>query len=184
VIVENDANCAALAEAGFGAGRGARTVVYLTVSTGIGAGVVHDGHLLLGRHDPEPGHQVLWPEWLGGPACHCGGAGCLEALASGRAIERRFGVAAERLDDQHAWDEVGRWLGLGVVNLALHHDPDVIALGGGVCHSAYRFWPSLSATIDTHLRILQRPLVTQSALGDDQNLVGALANLKESPRPA
>lgn len=177
VEVENDANCAALAEAAFGAGRGLRTVVYLTVSTGIGAGVVQDGRLLLGRHDPEPGHQVLWPAWLGGPPCHCGGAGCLEALASGLAIERRFGVRPEALDDQEAWDDIGRWLGLGVTNLAVHHDPDAIVLGGGVCESADRFWPALEATVETALRLIPRPLIRRAELGADRNLIGALTLL-------
>ena len=80
VVVENDANCAALAEARLGAGAGHSTVVYWTVSTGIGCGVVRDGRIVVGRHDTEGGHMVLWPAWLGGPPCHCGGAGCLEAL--------------------------------------------------------------------------------------------------------
>ncbi|HYL69910.1 MAG TPA: ROK family protein, partial [Candidatus Dormibacteraeota bacterium] len=113
VVVENDANSAALAEATWGAGAGSRTVLYFTVSTGIGTGVVRDRVLCTGRHDTEGGHQVLWPRWLGGPECHCGGAGCLEALASGLAIERRFGVRAESLDDAAAWEDVGLWLGLG-----------------------------------------------------------------------
>jgi len=112
VVVENDANCAALAEARLGAGAGSRTVAYWTVSTGIGSGIVQDGRLVVGRHDTEGGHMVLWPGWLGGPPCHCGGVGCLEALASGRAIARRYGVAAEHLTEPEAWVEVGRWIGL------------------------------------------------------------------------
>ena len=125
VVVENDANCAALAEARLGAGAGHRTVVYWTVSTGIGCGVVRDGRIVVGRHDTEGGHMVLWPAWLGGPPCHCGGAGCLEALASGRSIARRYGIAAEHLSDPEAWAEIGRWLGLATVNVTAVHDPDV-----------------------------------------------------------
>jgi glucokinase len=179
VVVENDANCAALAEALHGAAAGLRHVVYYTVSTGIGSGVVHDGRLLVGRHDTEGGHQVLWPSWLGGaPRCGCGGYGCLEGLASGSAIERRFGVRAEQLDDQAAWDDVGRWLGLAVVNATALHDPDAVVFGGGVCAAWDRFWPAMAATIDTHLRLQPAPQVLRAALGDDRNLWGALALLR------
>lgn len=173
VVVENDANCAGVAEARSGAAVGRRTVVYYTVSTGIGTGIVRDGLPLLGRHDSEGGHQVLWPPHLGAPSCHCGGAGCLEALASGRAIEARFGRRAEELDAQAAWDEIGTWLGLGVVNAVALHDPDAVVLGGGVCAAWERFWPALTTTVDRSLHLQPRPLVARAELGDDRNLRGA-----------
>jgi predicted NBD/HSP70 family sugar kinase len=181
VVVENDANCAALAEALHGAAAGLQHVVYYTVSTGIGSGVVHGGRLVVGRQDTEGGHQVLWPSWLGdtpAPPCGCGASGCLEGLASGSAIERRFGVRAEHLDDQAAWDDVGRWLGLAVVNATALHDPDAVVLGGGVCNAWHRFWPEMATTIERHLRLQPRPLVTRAALGEDRNLWGALALLQ------
>ena len=174
VAVENDANCAALAEARWGAAAGTRTSVYLTVSTGIGSGVVVDGRLLPGRHDTEGGHMVLWPRWLGGPACHCGGHGCLEALASGSAILRRFGRPPEELEDQEAWDDVGRWLGLAVVTLTSTHDCEAVVLGGGVVASADRFWPALTATVASELRIQPPPRILRAALGVERNLHGAL----------
>jgi glucokinase len=187
VVVENDANCAALAEALHGAASGLAHVVCYTVSAGIGSGVVHDGRLLVGRHDTEGGHQVLWPSWLGNgdaPPCGCGGVGCLEALASGSAIERRFGVRGEHLDDQAAWDDVGRWLGLAVANATALHDPDAVVFGGGVCASWARFWPAMSATIARHLRLQPAPRVLQATLGDDRNLWGALALLRSEGRAA
>ncbi|HEX3607462.1 MAG TPA: ROK family protein [Candidatus Dormibacteraeota bacterium] len=177
VLVENDANCAALAESRAGAAAGSRSCVYFTVSTGIGSGVVVDGRPVAGRHDTEGGHQVLWPRWLGGPPCHCGGHGCLETLASGLAIARRFGSPAEELDDPEAWEDVGRWLGLGVVNAIALHDPEVVVLGGGVCRRWERFWPSLSATVDAALFLQPRPPVLRATLGEDRNLWGALALL-------
>jgi glucokinase len=177
-VVENDANCAGLAEALYGAAAGLPHVVYYTVSTGIGSGVVHHGRLLVGRHDTEGGHQVLWPSWLGdAPPCGCGGYGCLEALASGSAIERRFGVRGEKLQDPAAWEDVGRWLGLAVVNATALHDPDAVVFGGGVCASWNRFWPAMSATIERHLRLQPTPRVLQAALGEDRNMWGALALL-------
>ncbi len=93
--LENDANAAALGEHRFGAGRGHADLVYVTVSTGIGGGIVCGGRLLHGLRDSagEVGHQTLDPD---GPPCGCGNRGCLEALASGTAIARaaRRGVAS------------------------------------------------------------------------------------------
>ncbi|HUZ68373.1 MAG TPA: ROK family protein [Candidatus Saccharimonadales bacterium] len=182
VVVENDANCAAVAEARIGAGAGSRTVAYWTVSTGIGLGVVSDGRLLIGRHDTEGGHMVLWPGWLGGPPCHCGGIGCLEALASGRAIAGRYGVAAEHLTDPDAWSEVGRWIGLAVVNTTAVHDPDVVIFGGGVCASWQKFAPSLFETMERHLRLQPRPEVVRGSLGEERSLLGALLIAEDTLR--
>ncbi|HKR99497.1 MAG TPA: ROK family protein [Candidatus Dormibacteraeota bacterium] len=174
VRVENDANCAALAEAAVGAGKGAETVVYYTVSTGIGSGVVRDGALLAGRQDTEGGHQVVWPEWTGGPPCECGGAGCLEMLASGRAIEHRFGRPPEMLGEQAAWDDVGRWLGLAVTNTTALLDPDVVVFGGGVTRSWARFAPALLDTVRRHIRLQAMPRIELGALPEDiRTLLGA-----------
>ncbi|MGP8161112.1 MAG: ROK family protein [Candidatus Dormibacteria bacterium] len=174
VFAENDANCAALAEARFGAGRGFRTVVYYTVSTGIGAGVVRDGELVIARHDTEAGHQVLWPAHLGGPACHCGGHGCLEALASGNAIRRRFGKAAEDLDDPAAWADIGRWLGLAVVNTVALLDCDLVVFGGGVTSAWERFDRELRRTVGEGLFLQPPPEIRRAELGADRNVWGAM----------
>ncbi|MFN2569199.1 MAG: ROK family protein [Candidatus Dormibacteria bacterium] len=180
VEIENDANCAALAEAHHGAGRGQRTLVYFTVSTGIGTGVVRDGRVVIGRHDTEGGHQVLWPSWLGGPPCDCGGAGCLETLASGRALKRRFGRRAEDIEDQAVWDELGRWLGLAAINATALLDPDCIVYGGGVCARWDSFAASLMATVQAGLHLQPQPRLALATLGEDRNLWGAL----ELIRPA
>src|SRR5437763_7503791 len=93
VLLDNDANAAALGEHRYGAGRGLRHLVYITISTGIGGGVIVRGELVHGVHDGagEVGHMTVLPE---GPACGCGARGCLEALCSGTSIARR---ARERL---------------------------------------------------------------------------------------
>ncbi|MBC7261157.1 MAG: ROK family protein, partial [Chloroflexi bacterium] len=87
VYVNNDANVAALAEQRFGAGHGCADLVYLTISTGIGGGIVCGGQLLLGAHGlaGEPGHTTVEPA---GPRCNCGNVGCLEVMAAGPAIAR------------------------------------------------------------------------------------------------
>lgn len=89
VFVENDANAAALGEYMFGAGQGSQDMVYITVSTGIGGGVVVNGRLLEGANGSagEIGHMII--DWHGSERCSCGNIGCLEALASGTAIARQ-----------------------------------------------------------------------------------------------
>jgi glucokinase len=179
VMLENDANCAALAEAILGAGRGARLLVYYTVSTGIGSGMVRDGELVITRDDTEGGHQVLWPERIGGPPCHCGGAGCLEAIASGRAIARRFGRPAEAIDDQEVWDEVGEWLGLAVVNAVALLDCDRVVFGGGVADARWpRLQPAIAATVSRCLKLQPAPEIHLGELGENRNLAGALLVLR------
>jgi glucokinase len=181
VLVENDANCAALAEAHLGAGRGASLLVYYTVSTGIGSGVVRNGHLETGRQDTEGGHQVLWPGRAGGPECDCGGVGCLEAIASGRAIARRFGRRAEEIEDQAVWDEVGEWLGLAVVNATALLDCDRVVFGGGVASARWpRIEPAIRAAVDRHLKLQDAPRISVAELGEDRNLAGALLLLRTS----
>lgn len=88
VIIENDANASGLAEWMFGAGRGTKHLLYMTMGTGIGGGIVVDGQIYHGANDSagEVGHQILIPE---GPLCGCGRRGCLEALCSGPSIARR-----------------------------------------------------------------------------------------------
>ena len=83
----NDANVAGLAEYLYGAGRGIRDMIYLTLSTGIGSGIIVDGRMLLGAEGlaAEAGHMIILPD---GPVCGCGAHGCLEALAAGPAIAR------------------------------------------------------------------------------------------------
>ena len=95
VIIENDANASALAEFRFGGGRGYSAVLYMTMSTGIGGGIVIDGQVYHGANDSagEVGHQILLPN---GPRCGCGKRGCLEALCSGPAIARRAQAALQK----------------------------------------------------------------------------------------
>ena len=183
VLVENDANCAALAEAHLGAGRGALSLVYYTVSTGIGSGLVRGGRLETGRQDTEGGHQVLWPARAGGPPCHCGGVGCLEAIASGRAIARRFGRPAEEIEEQAVWDDVGEWLGLAAVNATALLDCDRVVFGGGVASARWpQLEPAIRATVERHLRLQEAPDIRVAELGDDRNLAGALLLLRAGER--
>lgn len=158
--MDNDANVAAWGEWRFGAGRGYRHMLLVTVGTGIGGGIVADGRLFRGAHGfaAEIGHIVVEP---GGPLCGCGNRGCWEQVASGSAIGRlgrqaaiehphsvvarlaagrpeaitgRLVTEAARRGDEVAagiLTEVGRRLGEGMAGLANVLDPQVIVIGGG-----------------------------------------------------
>ena len=118
VTIENDANASALAEFRFGGGRGYDAVLYMTMSTGIGGGIVIDGQIYRGANDSagEVGHQILLPD---GPRCGCGKLGCLEALCSGPAIARR---AQDAIREQLA---NGKTSATRLLNLANNHIENV-----------------------------------------------------------
>lgn len=159
VVVDNDANVAALAESRLGE-RPYRDMVLLTVGTGIGGGIVLDGEIYRGRSGlaPELGHMIVNPD---GPLCSCGNHGCLEALASGTALGRmgrdaaadepdgllaRLGVeqgeitghtvteAAQQGDEtaRRLFDRLGRWLGVGIASLATIFELEAVIVGGGL----------------------------------------------------
>ena len=165
VLVANDANLAALGEHRFGAGRGCSHLVYMTVSTGIGGGIIANGELLLGAKGlaGEIGHTTVSSR---GPRCACGNRGCLEALAAGPAIADAGARAARsgrsalllsltgnfpngltsetvvRAASQHDPASVhilrraGAFIGMGLANIAHIVDPQVIVVGGGVAMGA------------------------------------------------
>jgi glucokinase len=141
-VVDNDANATALAEAVGGAGRGYRTVLGVTVGTGIGGGLVVDGVVERGRgHLGEIGHISCDP---GGPRCVCGRVGCWEEVASGRTLDRAARamglsdgteLARRSAGDRRARDavrSVGEAFGRGLADLVAILDPDVIVVGGGM----------------------------------------------------
>ena len=139
-VLINDARAFALAELRLGAGRGARSLVGITLGTGVGGGVVIDGQLHFG-HDGtagEIGHQTIISD---GPLCGCGNYGCLEALCRASAISAACGCASveeavvrAREGDGQARAGlalVGRYLGIGISNAVVLLTPDVVVIGGG-----------------------------------------------------
>ncbi len=191
VAIENDADAAALAEASWGTAKGSSRFLYVTISTGIGAGIVLSGELYRGVDGahPELGHQALD---RAGPLCYCRARGCWESLASGRAmtawlLERnpqageisaaqicalaRGGDALAR----RAVEREGFYLGLGLANLITIFAPDTIALGGGVMKSADLFLERIQQVI--HEVCTQVPaektVLTLASLGAETGLAGA-----------
>lgn len=204
VVIGNDANCAALGEHQFGAGRGIRNLCYVTLSTGIGGGVILENELFEGTAGAaaEVGHMTLD---LHGPRCNCGNIGCWEVLASGTAIARQAHAAiasgrptlisqlaagapvaaAHVTEAAHQGDPLARELleqagtitGFGLVNLAHLFDPDLIILGGGVTHAGDFLLRPARAIFDAYAMPNYRRTcrIVLAALGDDVGLYGAAA---------
>ena len=195
VAMENDADAAALAEAAWGAGKDKKSLIYVTVGTGIGAGIVLDGHLYRGVDGahPEIGHHVIDAS---GPLCMCGFHGCWESLAAGPAMvswvesrmpkdyPHRDKLTAKRLcelaragDEMalQAVDREARYLGLGLANLVTLFTPDAIVLGGSVMKSAVLFLEEIRKTICRCCRYVPREKtdLRLASLGEDANLIGA-----------
>lgn len=188
VGIENDANAATLAEWRLGAGRGASTLVMLTLGTGVGGGLVLDGRLY--RSWVELGHMVLV---AGGPPCqgNCHGRGHVEVLVSGSAADRAavelFGegadahalVARARDGDERAatkLTEIGELLGAFVGSLANVFDPDLVILGGGFGEAAgdLLLGPAQEAARREAIAPADETLrIVPAALGGDAGLVGA-----------
>jgi glucokinase len=141
VALINDARAFGLAELRLGAGRGASSLVGLTLGTGVGGVIAIDGRVQLG-HDGtagEVGHQTLDPD---GPSCNCGNNGCLEAYARADRLAAACGtetaeaaVVAARAGDTQAlagFAHVGRYLGIGIANMVAVISPDRVVIGGGI----------------------------------------------------
>jgi len=166
VAFDTDVNAAALAEQRWGAAQGLSDFIYITVGTGIGAGIVHDGRPVHGRAHPEFGH-ILIPHDSGDPfPCSCPFHGdCLEGMASGAALLARYGKRAEELDDDDAWALEARYLAMGIMNAALTVSPERVVLGGGVIKK-----PGLLPIVRAQLKEL---------IGDYVELDGEVGNLDE-----
>jgi fructokinase len=134
IAIDTDVNAAALGEWRHGAGRGRDAIVYLTVGTGIGAGAIVDGRLVHGLLHPEVGHMRVPHDRGRDPfdGCCPRHGDCLEGLASGEALRRRWGVPAERLEDPAAWALEAEYLALALVNLTCVLSPQRVIVGGGV----------------------------------------------------
>jgi fructokinase len=134
VVLDTDVNAAALGEHRWGAAVGLETFFYVTVGTGIGGGGLVEGRLMHGLLHPEVGHMRIPHDRERDPfdgVCPYHGD-CLEGLASGRALEARWGRRAEEIDEDEAWALEAEYLALGLVNLICTVSPQRIVVGGGV----------------------------------------------------
>lgn len=200
--LDNDANLAGLAEYRFGAGKGHHHVLYITVSTGIGAGVIVADRLLQGYHGlaAELGHVIIDPD---GPPCSCGYSGHLEAFSSGPAIvkyvlgELEEGTRSVLKRDEKmtardvseaaiqgdalaikAYQRAGEYLGIGVASFLHAFDPSIVVFGGGVSQVGSLLFDPFNESLKKrvfHPRYLEGLVISRAELGDDAGLLGARA---------
>jgi len=184
IAFETDVNGAALGEGHHGAGRGRDPLIYVTVGTGIGAGVLVGGRPVHGLMHPEAGHMSVRrhpdDQFPGMCPFH---SDCLEGLASGPAIEARWGSSGQDLPVGHpAWSLEAYYLAEALCNLVYVISPQKIVLGGGVMNQAELLSlirGETQARLGGYLAPLDRPgaiaaLVVPAELGDDAGIVGAL----------
>ncbi|MGO9956064.1 MAG: ROK family protein [Solirubrobacteraceae bacterium] len=191
VIFDTDVNAAAVGEQRWGAGRRAANLCYLTVGTGIGAGLVIDGRPVHGLVHPEAGHLRIPHDRRRDPfagACRFHGD-CWEGLASGPALAARWRVAPEELPDDHpAWALEAEYIAHGMLSIVLVASPELMIVGGGVLERS-----GLLAMVRARLRgllagYLENPLlgadieryVVAPELGDDAGVLGAIALAQRS----
>lgn len=182
---DTDVNAAALGEWLWGAGRGLEALVYVTVGTGIGGGAVYAGQPLHGMLHPEVGHLPMPRDAERDPfagVCPFHGH-CLEGLASGPALEARWGRPARELEPDHeAWELEADYLALGCVSIALTLSPQRIVLGGGVMEQAHLF-ARIRSRFETRLGGYLRATaaadpgtyIVPPGLGARSGILGALA---------
>jgi len=187
LLVENDANCFALAEAIAGAAAEAPLVFGVILGTGVGGGIVHRGELLRGPQNlaGEWGHHSIDPR---GPACYCGQRGCVESLISGPALVREFveqgGVATDvegfvsayRGGDSVAREVFARFIdhfGRALANLIDILDPDVIVLGGGLSNIDELYEAGRDAVAGYVFNDELRTPIRRNLLGDSAGVIGA-----------
>lgn len=211
VFLGNDANLAVMGEYLFGSGRGHQDILYLTISTGIGGGIISNGRLVEGGHGlaGELGHVTIEPD---GPICACGKKGHLEALSSGTAISRyleqqvaagRFSTfkpgsapnakaiadAAREGDSLsiETYERAGFYLGRAVADFLAIFNPSLVILGGGVAQSGDLLFAPMKRSLDQHVvapEYLQGLTISTASLGDDTGLLGALALQYSKVNPA
>ncbi|WP_405174620.1 ROK family protein [Paenibacillus sp. FSL H8-0261] len=205
VKVVNDANAAAWGEYVRGAGKGSNNMVYVTFSTGIGAGIVMDGELLLGTNSfaGELGHNIIDPH---GTECSCGRYGCWEVFASGTAIrdmalrsmESRTSMitelasrSGEKINSRHVFEAMAlkdpvaveviertiHYMAIGLANAVHTFNPDRIVIGGGVSKAGELLFPALREKTE---ELVMKPYkgtytIESAGLRDDVGLIGAAA---------
>jgi fructokinase len=187
IAIQNDANCFALAEARYGAGRDSDLVFGVIMGTGCGGGIVYRGEVLAGRQGiaGEWGHMSIDPN---GPACYCGQRGCVETFISGGGLEARY---AERFGQRLPFHEIARLYHAGdtqaleLVQAFLQHfgramanlidvlDPDIVVLGGGVSNFDPLYTIGVAEVAERVFSDTLETRIVRHRLGDSAGVIGA-----------
>jgi len=184
-VMDNDANVGALGEAFYGAGLGHRPLFYMTLSTGIGGGIITHGDSIYRGADSyagEIGHVTIRPE---GPECLCGSRGCFERMCCGLWLERDYGrPAKELLEDPAFVKQYVMDLALGLKSAVMLLNPARIVIGGGISKAGEALFGPLRAELRRQITDWSRARidVVPAALGDDSVLYGALVLARQSAR--
>lgn len=176
VVMDNDANVGGLGESVHGAGKGKLPLFYMTLSTGIGGGIVTEHGIYRGAdsYAGELGHLTIRP---GGPVCLCGARGCFERMCCGLWLERDHGLPAkELLADPEFVERYVVDLALGLKAAIMILNPARLVIGGGIPKAGEALFGPLRAELDRQFTDWSRARrdVVPAALGDDSVLYGAL----------
>lgn len=183
---DTDVNASLLGEMTWGIAKGKHTAMYITIGTGIGAGIMAEGKLLHGMLHPEAGHIILKPETKDMEE-HFGGVCpyhkyCFEGLASGPSIEKRWGrKGIELADKEEVWDLEADYIAQAIYGYILTLSPEVIILGGGVMHQK-KLFPKIRERIEnlnqsyiqTKELMDMEHYIIPASLEDDQGILGAI----------
>ena len=205
VVLENDANAAAVGEHIYGAGRGCENVLYVTVSTGVGGGLIINGQLYRGAATGagEIGHTVVQPD---GHLCNCGSIGCLETVSSGHHLARRAkerlragerSMIREMVTDleevtarvvvdavtsgdrlaEDVWDEACRFLAIGIANAITLIAPELVIVGGGVASAGDLLFEPLREQVPGFVSMVPAEVIriVPAQLGTESGVHGAVA---------
>ena len=191
VVLEHDANAAALGDFHFGAGRDADDMAFIVVGTGVGAAIIVDGELYRGRHGAagEIGHVTLDRH---GEACSCGNRGCVETFISGPWLGRRYAAAVQLSEDgvsgaavaslaadgdpvaEQVLADAGEALGIAVATMAMIIDVDLYVIGGSVAKAGDLLLEPARQAVPSHsfASVGSRVRIVPTALGDDGPVLG------------
>jgi glucokinase len=189
VEIENDANAAGLAEHVYGAARGASSSVFVTVSTGIGGGIVFNNRVWRGANGiaGEIGHVVALP---GGPLAGSGVHGALEAVASGTAISRDANFAhgyGRNISTREVFElaqqgeekclkivnQAAHYVGVAIADMQKVYDPEIFVLGGGVSEVGDFYLDKVRAAAKVNARGFAVPVIRKAVMGSDAGVIGA-----------
>ena len=178
INIDTDVNAAAIGEYFHGSGKNCHNLVYVTIGTGIGVGVLVNGKSYTGNFHLEAGHiPIPNPDQIVG-VCKIHGE-CWEGLASGPALERRWNMPGSEIPESHiAWEKESQLIAYGIISIVANHSPDKIIIGGGVMkqshlYSKIRFhfksiWNNYTPLVDL------TDLISKPGLGSDSGIIGSL----------
>jgi glucokinase len=180
IRLENDSAVVGLGEAHEGKGKGQKVVAYLTVSTGVGGARIIDGKINESSFGFEPGHQIIVPD--GAMCLACGVKGHLEAYISGYQVGITYKMPAYEIADANVWEELSKYLAIGVNNILVHWSPDIVVIGGSMMKQVGIPIERVRHHLKDIFKIFPAiPPVELAALGDLGGLYGGLALHRENP---